>query len=455
MRSFLYMGLVSAALMAAVAPVNAQTLTGALASTYSVNPELNSARSQLRSIDEGISIARAGNRPTLSAGLAQSFATTRSITNTGNGGSSSLPTAVSVTLTQPLFQGFTVRNSIRQAESAVKAQRSALENTEQSVLLWAATAFEDVIQNRKIVRLRRSDIQFLNEQVRAAQDRFEVGEGTRTDVSQAEARRAEAQSLLNFAIANAEIAEASFFQDTGLKAGTLVDDIPIDRLLPKSVDAAVVLGQKIHPAIIAALFDVDTAMFNVKAIEGTLLPSLNLSASASTSFNQTSALEQQDSATVGLSLTIPIYQGGLASARVRQAKEDLGTSRIQVDLTRDAVRQNTVASFASYVASVRSIQSARTSVFAAQLALDGVIEEQRVGQRTTLDVLDAQSELVSSQITLVSAERDKDVTAFQLLSAIGQLSARRLGLNVQLYRPKEHTDAVRDKWFGLRTPDGR
>ena len=119
------------------------------------------------------------------------------------------------------------------------------------------------------------------------------------------------------------------------------------------------------------------------------------------------------------------------------------------------MRQNTVASFASYVASVRSIQSARTSVFAARLALDGVIEEQRVGQRTTLDVLDAQSELVAAQITLVSAERDKDVTGFQLLSAIGQLSARRLGLNVQLYNPKEHTDAVRDKWFGLRTPDGR
>lgn len=455
-RTFGIAAIASIVLTVAAPTALGQTLTESFVAAYSTNPELNAARSRLRSIDENIAIARSGNRPQLGAAFSAQSTTTRIAGDRGlRGTTGTNPVEVSIQLTQPLFQGFQVRNTIRQAESAVRAERSSLENVEQAILLDTATAFEDVLQNRAIVKLRESDVTFLSEQVRAAQDRFEVGEGTRTDVSQAEAREAQAQSALSFAEANLAAAEARYRQVTGLDAKNLRQDHDVDALVPRSLTQALEVGQSGHPAILASLYDVDTANFNVKALEGQLLPSVNLTGAASSTFNASTNVDRQDSASVGLNVTVPIYQGGRVSAQVRQAKENLGTSRIQVDLTRDRVRQNTVASWAAYQASIRSILAARTGVFAAQLALQGVVEEQRVGQRTTLDVLDAQRDLVSAQVTLVQSERDKEVAGFTLLAAVGRLGARSLRLPVSIYVPEAHTDAVRDKWYGLRTPDGR
>lgn len=451
----------SAIVLAGSIPAAAQTLTQTLEAAYSFNPTLNAARSNLRAIDENIAIARSGNRPTVSANVNSTTSSTRSRLRNGTDVTTGTrPTTIDLTFTQPLFQGFTVRNTIRQRESAVKAERASLVDTEQLILLDAATAFADVIETRQIVSLRRNDVAFLGEQVRAAQDRFEVGEGTRTDVSQAEARQAEARSFLNFAISDMETAEATYFQITGLEARTLRNNFNVERLLPKTVDSAVSTGQQTHPAIEAALFNVDTTIFNVKAIEGEFLPSVGVTGEIGTAWNTgggsaLASVERADSASFGLNVSIPLYQGGAVSARVRQAKQQVGTARIQVDETRDLVRQRTLAAFATYVASVRTIQDARTGVFAQQLALQGVIEEQRVGQRTTLDVLDAQRDLINAQITLVSAERDKEVAAFSLLTTVGSLTARSLGLAVQYYKPEEYTNVIRDKWFGFRTPDGR
>lgn len=438
------------------ASASAQSLTDTLAAAYNNNPQLNAARSDLRATDENIAIARSGNRPLIGASFSWTNQTTRTQAGFPLGGTSgSAPISVAVQLTQPIFNGFQTRNNIRQAEAAVRAQRFSLENIEQGVLLDAATAFFDVILTRQTVSLRENDVRFLGEQVRAAQDRFEVGEGTRTDVSQAEARQAVAQSALNFSIANQAAAEGRFRQFTGLSPKTLRTNINVDKLVPASVEAAVERGQQGHPAIQASLLNVDVGVFNVKSLEGQALPQVNVVGQAGTTWNAGNGVDRQDSASIGLNVNVPIYQGGRVTAQVRQAKEQLGTARIQVDLTRDQVRQNTVASWATYIASVRTIFSSRTGVFAAQLALEGVIEEQRVGQRTTLDVLDAQRDLIQAQVTLVQSERDKEVAAFTLLAAIGQLSARRLSLNVDVYVPEEHTDAVRDKWFGFRTPDGR
>jgi len=435
-------------LVASSATTSAQTLTQALSAAYNNNPDLNFARSQLREVDENIAIARSGNRPDLSASIRQSLTSSRS------SDSAATPTTIAVRLTQPIFQGFQTRNSILSAESAVRAQSASLQNTEQNVLLNTVTAFFDVIQNRQVVELRRADVSFLAAQVSAAQDRFEVGEGTRTDVSQAEARQAQAESFLNAAIADLETSEATFRQLTGLEARSLRKDINEQRFIPSSLNSAIDIGQNGHPAIIATLYDVDTATYQVANLEGQFLPTLSLSGEVQTTLNP-GIVRQRDEATVSLDLSIPIYQGGRVSAQVRQAKEALGSSRIQVDITRDQVRQFTVASWAQYQAALRSIQTSRTGVFAAQLALQGVIEEQRVGQRTTLDVLDSQSDVVAAQLTLVAAERDRDVASYTLLSSMGHLNALRLSLPVAVYRPQEHTDAVRDKWFGLRTPDGR
>jgi len=162
-----------------------------------------------------------------------------------------------------------------------------------------------------------------------------------------------------------------------------------------------------------------------------------------------------DSATIGATLTIPIYTGGRVSGLVRQSKESLGQARIQVDVSRDQVRQAVVSAWSQYVSAQQQVIANREQVAAQQLALNGVIEERNVGQRTTLDVLNAQSDVITAQLALVSAQRDVVVASYAIVSAIGSLSAERLGLNVAVHRPQEHYDAVKNKWGGLKTPDGR
>lgn len=449
------MALAAATLAIGVTGASAQTMTESLAAAYSTNPTLNVSRAQLRSIDEDIAIARSQNRPLLEGTISALTSATQLRNSIANRYNANNQVAFALNLTQPIFNGFQVRNAIRQAESSVRAQRAQLTVNEQDTLLSTAVSFLNVLLNREIVRLRQSDVAFLSEQVRAAQDRFEVGEGTRTDVSQAEARKAQAQSALNSAEANLEASRANYQAQTNLVANNLRDNFNVERLLPKTLPEALKIGQNEHPAIIASLYNVDTNIFNVAQLEGQFLPSLNAQASASSTFNSLASSGRTDTASVGLNLTIPIYQRGQVSAQVRQSKESLGAARLQVDVNRNTVRQNIATSYASFQASVRSIFNAQTGVFSAQLALQGVIEEQRVGQRTTLDVLDAQRDLIAAQLTLVQAQRDKDAAAFQLLSDIGRLNIAALGINVAIYDPTEHTDAIRNKWFGTTTPDGR
>jgi outer membrane protein len=233
------------------------------------------------------------------------------------------------------------------------------------------------------------------------------------------------------------------------------------KLLPSSLDAALAIAANEHPAILATQHLVDAAGFTVKSAEGALLPQLSASAGLSRDYRHTSpdgASAQDgvsDSATIGATLTVPIYQGGRVSAQVRQSKESLGQARIQVDVTRDQVRAAVTSAWTQYIAARESVDANRALVAAAQLALNGVIEERNVGQRTTLDVLNAQNDVITAQINLASSERDVVVASYAILSAIGHLSATRLGLQVAEYKPEEHYRAVKDKWYGLRTPDGR
>ncbi len=442
-------------LLCSVAGADAQTLNNALASAYSNNPNLNAARAQLRGVDEGVAQARSGWRPqvnvTVNAGHSSTYYRNPALSthqNTASGG---------VQIDQPLFRGFRTVNGTRQAEAAVRAQRESLRSTEQAVMYDAAQAYMDVIRDTAIVSLRRSDIKFLNEQVRAARDRFQVGEGTRTDTAQADARLAAAQSALNLALANLNASRAVFRQVIGVEAKSLVPDTMIRRLLPKSMESAIASGIGSHPAILAAQHNIDAAAFNVKSIEGELLPTVSLQGNLTHTLNPAAAGTYDSSSTAAIfgHVNVPIYQGGAVSSRVRQAKEELGNARILLDVARDQVRAAVVAAWGQFQAAEASIVAARSQVEASQLALNGVVEEQRVGQRTTLDVLDSQRELINAQVTLVTAQRDSLVSAFALVSAIGRLTSENLRLNVARYDPVEHAEKVRDKWFGLRTPDGR
>jgi len=324
----------------------------------------------------------------------------------------------------------------------------------------------NVLRDRRIAALRRENLGFLEEQVRAAGARFEVGEGTRTDVAQAESQQALATALLNSALAQVASSEATYFDIIGDSPDNLVAGTLPSGVLPRSVDEAFRISQAEHPAIQATLAAVDAAAFQVKSAEGAFLPELSLTGRV----DDTYALNERDpsslpgvrvntqnevSASVGAQLTIPIYQGGRASSVVRQAKEVLGQRRIEVDGARDQVRAAVATAWAQLQAARANITGYRAQVDAARLALNGVIEERNVGQRTTLDVLNSQADVISAQILLAGSTRDEVVAGYAVLSAIGRLSAERLNLVASVYRPTEHYEAVEDKWFGLRTPDGR
>lgn len=439
------------AVLVAAPAARADTLNTALALTYNNNPTLNAQRAALRAVDEGVPQALSGYRPVVTGSASIGLETLTS----SAGSSTFTPRMAGITVEQPLFRGFQTQNNVKGAESSVLAGRETLRSTEQDVFLDAVSAYTNVIQTTAILALREQNIVFLQEQVRAATDRLKVGEGTRTDLAQTEARLSEGQTAYDVAVANLNTANAIYLQVIGVKAKGLVTPVFNDRLLPKSVNAAIQVGLKNHPAILAATYNVDTASFNVKSIEGQLLPTVSLQGSATTAADPSAAIGWSNGASITAQMVVPIYEGGVVYSQARQAKEVLGQRRIQLDSARDQVRSAVDSTWGQLDAARAAIVSAQAQIKAAELALAGVIEEQKVGQRTTLDVLNQQQSLIEARETLVIAQRAQVVAAYSVLSSMGGLSSDRLGLKVATYKPQQHYNAVRDKWIGLRTPDGR
>jgi outer membrane protein len=454
------LSLLSAAIASSVvfvsAPVHAETILGALAKAYENNASLNSARAGVRVTNETVPIAKSGWRPTIGAAGA--------LSHERRPGGELQAGQFGVSIQQSLFDGFQTSNNVNAAEARVRASRQSLTNTEQDILFNAAAAYMDVIRDRQIAVFRERNLDFLGEQVRAANSRFEVGEGTRTDVAQADASRASAIALLAAARAQAQVSAANYRQLVGEDPNSLSAARPLANLLPGGIDAAYTIAASQHPAILATQHLVDAADFVVKAAEGALLPTVTAEAGVSASYTDSNlpgvagivpGYSDTTAASVGINLTVPIYQGGRASGQVRLSKEELGQARIEVDVTRDLVRQAVTSAWTQYVAAIEATTANRQLVSAAQLALNGVMEERNVGQRTTLDVLNAQADVIAAQINQASAERDVVVASYAILSATGRLTASNLGLGVTLHRPEEHYDAVKNKWHGTRTPDGR
>lgn len=438
---------------------SAETILGALSKAYQFNSTMNSSRAGVRVTDEGVAIAKSGYRPIVQGSANASYASTRDINR-------QTTASFGIQINQMLFDGFQTKNNVAAAESQVFASQENLRNTEMNTLSSAAQAYMDVIRDRQIAVLREQNLKFLNEQVRAAKSRFDVGEGTRTDVAQAESAKSLAEAQLAAARAQAAASAASYRQIIGEEPGKLKAAAPLAKLLPKSLDSAYGIASAQHPAILSAQHLVDAAGFSVKSAEGALLPQVSASAGVSHNYSQTNGISSTtglngrnstdtDTAQIGATLTIPIYSGGRTDALVRQGKESLGQARIQVDVFRDQVRQAVASAWTSYIAAQEAVTANRSAIAAAQLALNGVIEERNVGQRTTLDVLDAQQDVINAQINLANAENQVVVASYGILQATGQLYATRLGLQVAEYKPEEHYKAVKDKWIGLRTPDGR
>jgi outer membrane protein len=443
-----------------VSPVRGETLENALAEAYRNNPSLNSQRAAVRATDEDVPQALSGYRPrvTLSAiGGEQSISTTtRGMPNTKAAGADAAFSA-GATITQTLYNGFQTANKTREAESQVLSARATLELTVQTVLLNGATAYMNLLRDSAILDLQKRNVEVLQEQLRQTRDRFNVGEVTRTDVAQAESRLASARSQALVAEANYKASVAAYRQVIGVNPGHLTPGAPVDRFSPPTLNGAISTGTTRHPSVATAEYNVDVAQEAVKVAEGALLPTLSVSGSYTQTLGTPgvlSTVRSYDASVLG-TLTVPVYQGGAEYSLIRQAKETLGQKRLDLDVARDQVRQSVVQSWGQLEAAKANIDATQAQVQASEIALNGVREEARVGQRTTLDVLNAEQELVNARVALVTAQRDRVVASYTLLAAVGRLSPRMLGLRVPVYDATVHYRQVRDAWAGTRIPDGR
>jgi outer membrane protein len=443
----------------------ADTLEGALVQAYQNNPVLNAQRAAVRITDEQVPIALSGYRPrlSLSATVTEQYFNTLSRSAPGSANpytttfGNSAVQQYGATVTQPVFNGFQTASRTRQAEHQVSAARETLRLTEQTVLLNAAVAYMNLIRDAAVLELQRSNVEVLEEQLRQVRDRFAVGEVTRTDVAQSESRLAAGRSSLLQAESDYTTSRSTYRQVIGVEPGRLAPATPVDRLSPRTLNQVVAEARARHPAVTTSMANVDAAVLQVKIAEGSLYPTLNLVGTAQRNYgalNSLSTLENTN-ATAGAQLSIPVFQGGAEYATIRQAKESLGQRRIDLDTARDQVQQTAVQTWGQLEASKAQIQATQAQVTASEIALNGVREEARVGQRTTLDVLNAQQELVNARVALVTAQRDRVVASYSLLAAAGRLAVQVLALRVPMYDPAVHYHQVRDAWAGVRTPDGK
>lgn len=444
-------------------PALADTIEAALVRAYQNNPQLNAQRAQVRSTDENVPQALSGYRPKVSLTASAGYQYTDTLTTSGGTPNQIVrtethgadpPRSVGMTVTQTLFNGQQTANRTRAAESQVSGSREALRVLEESVLLSAATIYMDYLRDAAIVEVQKSNVRVLEQTLKQTQDRFNVGEVTRTDVAQSEAQLAAGKTQELTAEANLVTTRANFRRIIGNEPSNEAPGSPVDRFLPGSLPGAVELSLVENPNVTAAMFGIDVNYLQVKINEGALLPTVTLQASVQQAYEQTLITPRSFGASAVAQVAVPIYQGGAEYSLIRQSKENLTQQRLVLEQTRDQTRANTVTAWGQLVAGKAQVSSAQSQVTASEVALNGVREEAKAGQRTTLDVLNAQQALVNARVALVTAQHDRVVASYAVLSAIGRLSPQVLNLHTQTYDPSVHYQQVRDSWFGVRTPDG-
>jgi outer membrane protein len=449
---------------AGLAPALADTIDAALVRAYQNNPQLNAQRASVRATDENVPQALSGYRPrvalTASAGyqyldtLLTSGGTPTAIVRTDTHGANA-PRSAGLTVTQTLFNGQQTANRTRAAESQVSGSREALRFLESSVLFAAATIYMDYLRDAAIVEVQRSNTRVLEQTLKQTRDRFNVGEVTRTDVAQSEAQLAAGKTQQLTAESNLTTTRANFRRIIGNDPVALAPGSPVDRYSPGTLSGAVDLGLVENPNVTAAMFGIDVNYLQVKVNEGALLPTVTLQASVQQSNEQTLAISRSFGASAIAQLSVPVYQGGAEYSLIRQSKETLAQQRLVLEQTRDQTRANVVTAWGQLVAGKAQVASAQSQVTASEIALNGVREEAKAGQRTTLDVLNAQQALVNARVALVTAQHDRVVASYSVLNNVGRLSPQVLKLATTVYDPSVHYQQVRDSWYGVRTPDGR
>jgi len=434
-------------------PARALTLEEALALTYDTNPTLLAARAQLRAQNENVSQARSGWRPSvnsnLSVGMTKVDAESRGVQTDG----SSVPKTAGISVNQPIYTGGRIGASIDGAEADVQAGRAQLFNAEQTVLLQGVVAYVNLLREEATLELRVNNLQRLNKQLEATRDRFRVGEVTRTDVSQAEARVSRARADRTQAEGDLVTSRVAFERVVGRLPDTLLTPAT-PAGMPVSRDEAVDIALRGNYTLIQAKFTELAAQHRVDESASALLPSVNLVARADQAYDTGGLDNESRSLAAEVQVSIPIYQRGTTYSLVRQAKENANRSRLLVDSARREVVDSAARSFETYQTTLARIESLKAEVGASEVALDGVQQEATVGARTVLDVLDAEQELLNGQVSLVQAERDAIVAGYQVLQALGRLTAQDLGLPVEIYDYDRHYVDVSGKLWGTE-PAGR
>ncbi|MET3590372.1 outer membrane protein [Bartonella silvatica] len=400
--------------------VRAETLMDAFAKAYIHNAKLNSERAAVRISSDDVVIARSGLLPQIEG--VGSYGRNRSIS-----GSYTTSGSVGVRLNQRLFDGFITQNTFSSAQVKLRAQREYLRNAEQNTFLDVVTAYANVYQARRVADLRRENLAALEEHVRSNKAKLDVGEGGRIDLAQAQAARSVAVSELRLAHADVKAAEAAYRQVIGSDPAKLQRPVVAGNL-PVNLDIAYQMSSAMHPAILYARYLVDASLYNVKAKEGALLPKVDFSAEASYNRIYSGVGEDGVSKSIGLSVSVPIFEGGRTSAQIRQSREQLGQARLQLDLAYSNTRQALTSAWFQLEGASASVVAYRESVRAAEIALKGRVQENRVGQATTLDVLNSRTQLINAQIALAMAERNAIVASYNVQSSVGKLTASYLGL---------------------------
>jgi outer membrane protein len=429
--------------------VSAQSIEDALAKAYLNNPTLLSARAGLRSTDEKVPQALANWRPSVEVTSSVGAQIVNNNTSTGTEKNQSRrPADIGISLTQPLFRGGRTLAATSGAENEIRAARARMLSSEQTILLSAAKAYLNVYRDQAVLRLNRNNEEVLQRQLEATRDRFEVGEITRTDVHQAEARLARSKADRIQSAGDLETSRANYLNIVGepapqtLTLPNRINDLPV------SAEETVRISVVNNPNVIAAEFDRRKSMDSVDQVWGELLPELNLTASSTRALQASTERSVSNTHEILLNLTVPIYQQGEVYSRLRGARQSAAEKTLLIDKERRTAAEAATQAYESLVTARAQVDAFQTQIEASIVALEGVQREAAVGSRTVLDILDAEQELLDSRVSHVRSERDELVAAYDLMSALGRLTAKDLGLSVDLYDPREHYNEVRDKWFG-------
>jgi outer membrane protein len=442
-----------------MATVHADTMEAALLRAYQSNPQLNAQRASVRATDEAVPQALAGYRPkaalTFSGGG-------QYINQTANSSSGQKieeglqgPHSAALTVTQTLYNGNQTANRTRSAEGQVFGAREGLRLLEQSVLLAAATVYMDYLRDAAVLEVQRSNTKVLELTLRQTRDRFSAGLVTPTDVAQSEAQLAAAKSQELAAVSTLTTTQANFRRIIGNEPVNLQPGSPVDRYLPATQGGAIELALRQNPNVTAATYGIDVSFLTVKINEGALYPNLSLQATVSKFWDPNITTINQFTAAANVQLNVPVYQGGAEYSLIRQSKETLQQQHLVLEQVRDQARADLVTAWGQLLAGKAQVIAAQSQVDASEIAYQGTTKEAQVGQRTVIDILNAQQTLVNARVALVTAQHDRVVASYAVLNVVGRLSPQILHLSTPTYDPSVHYQQVRDNWVGVSTPDGR